>query len=60
MSPKSCEFHIEAENACLFAPESTLYRVKPGRYIKVTLAAGAVMHGAGRPAKGAPAFLPDE
>ncbi len=41
MSPKSCEFHIEAENACLFAPESTLYRVKPGRYVRATLAASA-------------------
>jgi two-component system, cell cycle sensor histidine kinase and response regulator CckA len=47
--PKSCEFHIEADNACLFAPESTLYRLKPGRYVKVTLAAGAVAQGqAGR------------
>jgi len=50
MSPKSCEFHIEAENACLFAPESTLYRIKPGRYVKVTLAASAAVPGpAGRP-----------
>jgi len=50
MSPKSCEFHIEAENACLFAPESTLYRVKPGRYVKVTLAASSAVPGlAGRP-----------
>jgi two-component system cell cycle sensor histidine kinase/response regulator CckA len=50
MSPKSCEFHIEAENACLFAPESTLYRIKPGRYAKVTLAASAAAPGqAGRP-----------
>jgi len=50
MSPKSSEFHIEAENACLFAPESTLYRVKPGRYVKVTLAANAAVPGpAGRP-----------
>jgi PAS domain S-box-containing protein len=45
MSPKSCEFHIEAENACLFAPESTLYRLKPGRYVKVTLAASAAAPG---------------
>ncbi len=37
VSPTSPEFHIEAENACLFAPESTLYRVKPGRYVKVSL-----------------------
>lgn len=50
MSPKSCEFHIEAENAFLFAPESTLYRIKPGRYVKVTLAASAAAPGsAGRP-----------
>jgi two-component system cell cycle sensor histidine kinase/response regulator CckA len=49
MSPKSHEFHIEAENACLFAPESTLYRVRPGRYVRVTLAADAVTQGqAGR------------
>lgn len=50
MAPKSSEFHIEAENACLFAPESTLYRVKPGRYVKVTLGANAaVARPAGRP-----------
>jgi two-component system, cell cycle sensor histidine kinase and response regulator CckA len=50
ISPKSCEFHIEADNACLFAPESTLYRVKPGRYVKVTLAASATAPGpTGRP-----------
>jgi two-component system, cell cycle sensor histidine kinase and response regulator CckA len=50
MSPKSGEFHIEADNACLSTPEATLYRLKPGRYIKVTLAAGAAEHGqAGRP-----------
>jgi two-component system cell cycle sensor histidine kinase/response regulator CckA len=42
MSPDSGEFHIEAGNALLFAPESTLYRVKPGRYVKVTLAGSAV------------------
>jgi PAS domain S-box-containing protein len=42
MSPKSHEFHIEAENACLFAPESTLYRIRPGRYVRVTLATHAV------------------
>ena len=50
MSPEGGEFHIEAENACLFAPESTLYRLKPGRYVKVTMAASAVAQGqAGRP-----------
>lgn len=50
MFPKSSEFHIETENACLFAPESTLYRVKPGRYVRVTLDANAVTQGqAGRP-----------
>jgi len=50
MSPEGGEFHIEAENTCLFAPESTLYRVKPGRYVKVTLAASAVTQGqVGRP-----------
>jgi CheY-like chemotaxis protein len=49
-SPKSPEFHIEAENACIFAPESTRYRVRPGRYVKVTLATNAVTQGqAGRP-----------
>jgi len=42
MSPDSGEFHIEAGNALLFAPESTLYRVNPGRYVKVTLAGSAV------------------
>jgi CheY-like chemotaxis protein len=50
MSPKSSEFHIEADNACLSAPEATPYRLKPGRYIKVTLAAGTAEQGqAGRP-----------
>ncbi|HET6490068.1 MAG TPA: response regulator [Syntrophales bacterium] len=45
MSPKSHEFHIEAENTCVFAPESTLYRIKPGRYVRVTLATNAVTQG---------------
>jgi PAS domain S-box-containing protein len=50
MSPKNHEFHIEADNACIFAPESTLYRVRPGRYVRVTLATNAVTQGpAGRP-----------
>ncbi|OPY09126.1 MAG: Blue-light-activated protein [Syntrophaceae bacterium PtaB.Bin038] len=50
VSPTSPEFHIEAENACLFAPESTLYRVKPGRYVRVSLSAGALPPSpAGRP-----------
>jgi len=50
VSPTSPEFHIEAENACLFAPESTLYRVKPGRYVKVSLSANALSQAsAGRP-----------
>lgn len=50
VSPTSPEFHIEAENACLFAPESTLYRVKPGRYVKVSLSASTLPQApAGRP-----------
>lgn len=50
VSPASCEFHIEAENACLFAPESTLYRVKPGKYVKVSLSAsGLTQAPSGRP-----------
>jgi len=48
--PAGSEFHIEAENTCLFAPESTLYRVKPGKYAKVSLSAGALTQAqAGRP-----------
>jgi CheY-like chemotaxis protein len=42
VSPTNSEFHLEAENACLFAPESTLYRVKPGKYVKVSLSASAL------------------
>lgn len=50
VSPTSSEFHLEAENACLFAPESTLYRVKPGKYVKVSLSASALPHASeGRP-----------
>jgi len=46
----SAEFHIEAENTCLFAPESTLYRVKPGKYVKVSLSASAMTQAqSGRP-----------
>jgi CheY-like chemotaxis protein/PAS domain-containing protein len=49
-SPDSGELHIDTDNACLFGPESTLYKVKPGRYVKVTLSAGATTQGqAGRP-----------
>ncbi len=44
-APESGELLIEAENAVLYAPESTLYRIKAGRYIRVTLAAGAVAPG---------------
>ncbi len=50
VSPTSSEFHIEAENTCLFAPESTLYRVRPGKYVKVSLSSGAPAQAkAGRP-----------
>ena len=50
VSPACSEFHIEAENTCLFAPESTLYRVRPGKYVKVSLSAGAPAKAqAGRP-----------
>jgi CheY-like chemotaxis protein len=44
-APESGELLIEAENAVLYAPESTLYRINPGRYIKVTLAAGSTAPG---------------
>jgi two-component system, cell cycle sensor histidine kinase and response regulator CckA len=49
-SPDSGELHIEADNALLDAPESTHYKIKPGRYVRVTLAASPVAQGlAGRP-----------
>lgn len=49
-APESGELLIEADNAVLYAPESTLYRIRPGRYVKVTLAAGAAAPGqAARP-----------
>ena len=44
-APESGELLIEADNAVLYAPDSAPYRVKPGRYIKVTLAAGAAAPG---------------
>jgi len=39
IDPAGSGFLIETGNVCLFAPESTLYRIKPGRYAKVSLAA---------------------
>ena len=40
-SPDSGEFQIETENTVLSGDESILYRVNPGRYVKVTLSGQA-------------------
>jgi CheY-like chemotaxis protein len=49
-APDSGEFQIETENTVLPGDESILYRVNPGRYVKVTLAGKAMpKEGLGRP-----------
>ena len=49
-APDSGEFQIETENTVLPGDESILYRVNPGRYVKVTLAGKAMPKGGlGRP-----------